>query len=237
MSDPQINLSAQKERHSQIDFSEGNYYRTRQENKKILLSFLSKTSLVLGIFMIGFLWSNQLVAAYPEIDNLSPAEETNLPPEVFVLGEDGFTPKIALNTGKSDRSGAHDIIEYRVESGDTLSVIAQNFGISMKTLLDNNQLNTKSILKVGQIIKILPVDGLSYVVKAKDSLASIAKTYQIKIEDIKSQNALDSDVIHEGQMLVLPGAKPLKPPAPPKPPRRPGKGGIFPDKGGYSEVI
>ena len=50
------------------------------------------------------------------------------------------------------------------------------------------------------------IDNINYKVKQGDSLFSIAKRYQITIEEIKSTNHLTSDLIRVDQLLVIPKA-------------------------------
>ena len=45
------------------------------------------------------------------------------------------------------------------KTGDTLSSVAEKFGISIETILWANDLNKNSVLKPGQKLIILPVSG------------------------------------------------------------------------------
>lgn len=47
-------------------------------------------------------------------------------------------------------------------------------------------------------------DGIIYIVKSGDSLWSIAKKYNTKVNDIKSLNNLNSDLLKIGQQLLIP---------------------------------
>jgi murein DD-endopeptidase MepM/ murein hydrolase activator NlpD len=109
-----------------------------------------------------------------------------------------------------------EIQEYIVEEGDTLSSIAEKFGISLETILWANNLSKNSIIKPGQKLIILPVDGVLHEVRSGDTLSEIAKKYQAKIEDIISFNELESpNDIYIGDILIIPGGKmPLPKPAP-----------------------
>jgi len=54
------------------------------------------------------------------------------------------------------------ITDYVVQPGDTFGGIAESFEISVKTILQANQLTSSSVLKVGETLAILPVDGAYY---------------------------------------------------------------------------
>ncbi len=93
---------------------------------------------------------------------------------------------------------------YVVQKGDTLWNIAKKLGVSVNDLKEENKL-TNNLLKIGQILFIpgFEQDEEQYVVKKGDTLYSIAKKYNINVSDIKRINALSSDVISEGQILLL----------------------------------
>lgn len=125
-----------------------------------------------------------------------------------VMTEDGFLLKPALNSVEGDRTGFSDIFVYTVESGDTLSIIAERFNLKKETLMAENNLWNPNKLKVGTKIKILPVDGLSHVVKEGETLEKIAKKYKVDLETIQKQNQIEegSELLAEA-VLIVPGAK------------------------------
>lgn len=108
------------------------------------------------------------------------------------------------------------ITTYVVKSGDTLSGIADKFAISINTIRWANNLTTKSNIKPGQELLILPVSGVEYTVKKGDTLSGIAAKFDIPQDDILDYNDVKVDAIKVGIKLILPGAEPLTPPAPAK---------------------
>lgn len=139
----------------------------------------------------------------------------------------GIPPHRILNTqtlgsifGESIEN-EKDVIDYIVEPGDTLESIAQNFNISLDTLLWANELSKGVKLKVGQTLVVLPVSGVTYVVKSGDTLSEIGKVYKSKTSDIVAFNDLSNEGdIFIGDILILPnGLMPKKaPPVPSQPP-------------------
>ena len=98
-----------------------------------------------------------------------------------------------------------EIIEYAVRGGDDLTSIANQFGISLDTLLWANNLTKKAKLKVGQSLIILPVSGVLHYVEEGDNLNKIAKRYKADIEKIITFNNLTEDEeILKGDILVIP---------------------------------
>ena len=101
-----------------------------------------------------------------------------------------------------------EIIEYVVESGDTLSSLATKYDISLETILWANDLTSKSIIKLDQKLIILPITGVVYNVKSGDVLGEIAEKYNGKISEIISINELsDEGDIFIGDILVIPNGK------------------------------
>ncbi len=113
------------------------------------------------------------------------------------------------------------IIDYQVQSGDTVSSIAEKFGVSADTIRWQNGL-TGDKIKVGTTLKILPVTGIAHKVVKGDTVYSIAKKY-----DSESQamidfpfNSFSNDETFElaiGQTVIVPdGVMPTGPAATPR---------------------
>jgi len=116
-------------------------------------------------------------------------------------------------SGGFDSSSQNDITEYEVKVGDTLSGIAEQFGISLNTVLWANNLTSISRIKAGQKLVIPPVSGVIYNVKAGDTISAIAKKYKANADEIVSFNQLSSqDDIFVGDILMIPdGVMPAAP--------------------------
>ena len=101
-----------------------------------------------------------------------------------------------------------EIKEYIVQKGDTISGIAKKFHISTDTILWANNLSSRSVIKPGQKLVILPVSGVLHLVKKGDTISSIAKTYQVDQKEILSFNHIeDGSKIYIGDLLIVPGGK------------------------------
>ncbi|MBI4994313.1 M23 family metallopeptidase [Candidatus Peregrinibacteria bacterium] len=137
-------------------------------------------------------------------------EEFETPP--FFLDENGFVLKTSPVSEDANRIGFTDSVQHTVQAGDTLSGIAALYGISVKTLVWENNLSEDATLKVGQVLNIPAVDGVSVTVSSdKETLASIAKSYGVEVALIKEHNNLEGDVIRKGQKLFIPGGKKKEP--------------------------
>ena len=107
---------------------------------------------------------------------------------------------------------------YAVESGDTLSGVAEKFGLNPETIVWANRQLEKNpdLLYVGQELIILPVDGVYHQVGGGDTIAGIAATFKVDPEAIINYplNELDPDnlLLQIGQWLIVPGGnKPFVP--------------------------
>ncbi|PHQ58555.1 MAG: lytic transglycosylase [Porticoccus sp.] len=104
------------------------------------------------------------------------------------------------------------IKEYQVRSGDTLSGIAAEYGISIHQLRMQNDLRG-DLLKIGQRLKI-PGTGLdhhpqtvslaSYRVQTGDTLWQIAREHKVSVQDIATWSRLDINApLRPGQLLNI----------------------------------
>lgn len=99
-----------------------------------------------------------------------------------------------------------EISVYTVRAGDTLSHIAEMYGVTANTILWANDLPRATAIKEGQALVILPVAGVRHIVKKGDTLSTIAKKYSGKEEEILTYNQIeDNNDLVVGEVLVVPG--------------------------------
>ncbi len=103
-----------------------------------------------------------------------------------------------------------EIQSYTVQSGDTIEGIANRFNLQPTTLIWSNDAVEKSpdrFLQVGQILKILPFNGIFYTVQTNDSLNGIADKFKASVNDIVTSplNTLQPDTpLQPGMQIVIP---------------------------------
>ena len=110
-----------------------------------------------------------------------------------------------------------EIVTYIVQVGDTVESIARSFGLQPTTVLwSNPELErVPDLLKVGQELVILPLDGVYHTVAEGDTLESVAEQYKAAAQDIEncSFNHLPvRGALRTGMRLIVPnGTKPYEP--------------------------
>ena len=93
---------------------------------------------------------------------------------------------------------------YTVKSGDSLTRLANQYGMSVSQLASANGLKNNADLRVGQKITI-PATTTSYKVKSGDSLIGLAKKYGITPEKLAEMNGISSTAMLQlGQTLKVP---------------------------------
>lgn len=111
-----------------------------------------------------------------------------------------------------------EIITYNVQDRDTLSSIAEKYGLQVTTIAWENNLDEKTKLKPGQELRILPIDGVRHKVSRGETIFTIGKRYGLE-DEAEAQSIVNypfneflNDETFElatGQYLMIPdGVKP-----------------------------
>ncbi|PKL72328.1 hypothetical protein CVV26_02070 [Candidatus Kuenenbacteria bacterium HGW-Kuenenbacteria-1] len=98
-------------------------------------------------------------------------------------------------------------IKYIVKAGDVISGIAKKFNISTNTILWENNLSERSLIKPGDELVILPVTGVVHTVGKGENLGKIAKKYNINETEILAINELTNDSLKINQKIIIPGGE------------------------------
>jgi murein DD-endopeptidase MepM/ murein hydrolase activator NlpD len=119
---------------------------------------------------------------------------------------------------------------YTIQPGDTLSTIAEQFGLkngdvtAADLLVNSNKPDIASaddLLQIGQKIRVPTQSGVVHIVRSGETLSSIAETYDVATSDIAAvpQNGVvDLNALKIGQELLVPNPKRFAKPAPPPAP-------------------
>jgi murein DD-endopeptidase MepM/ murein hydrolase activator NlpD len=169
--------------------------------QKIIHSDLAlKTGIgILGaLIVLGGVWglsgANLSLAGAEQIGATGSVQPTavispELPPlaGAAALAYAGGIPRLArLHTTLPDRP-RFDVIQYTVQKGDTIFGIAEKFGLDPSSILWANLYvlgDNPHNLSPGQVLNILPVDGVYYRWSAGDGLNGVAKFFGVSPDDI-----------------------------------------------------
>jgi LysM repeat protein len=98
---------------------------------------------------------------------------------------------------------------YVVEDGDNPEIIGAKFGISADTILWANNMKDGDLIHPGDKLTILPINGIRVKISANDTIASLAKKYQGKTDEIIAFNELpDGGMLKAGDYVIIPGGEP-----------------------------
>jgi murein DD-endopeptidase MepM/ murein hydrolase activator NlpD len=112
-----------------------------------------------------------------------------------------------------------DVLSYTVQAGDNLFLIADKYGLKPETILWGNYEtlhDNPQFLAIGQVLNILPTNGVYYEWKNGDTVESIANFFKVGSEAILDYpgNRLLPDLtnptapeIAPGTWLIIPGGK------------------------------
>lgn len=149
-----------------------------------------------GLIILAILLAPVIAQSYSE----RTATHGNLPVVLGVTTE----ATTAISEKPRDR-----IIIYKVQEGDTVSEVAEKFGISTDTIRWANDLKDLTSIKVGQELSILPVTGIAHKVQRGETVWSIAQKYNTGSQGIVDFpfNTFVNDekfTLAVGQILIVP---------------------------------
>ena len=191
------------------------------------------TVAVVGIALSTIDWSARAAmtlsasAALPSAGSDEQSESKKPPLEVTAGNQVGSSVASQTTDAVFRQAQPHTIIPdrprletitYAVQAGDTVQSIANQFALEPTTIAWANPAieDAPDLLRIGQEVIILPIDGVYHKVAEEDTLASIADQYQVEPDAIVSciYNELEHtrSAIEPGTYLIVPGGeKPYEP--------------------------
>lgn len=98
------------------------------------------------------------------------------------------------------------VTSYTVKRGDSLSVIAQRYGMTLNELKSRNKL-TSNTIHVGQVLSLIDSTSTTvaeHTIRRGETLSGIAQRYQVSLSRLRSVNNISGDRIMVGQVLQIP---------------------------------
>jgi murein DD-endopeptidase MepM/ murein hydrolase activator NlpD len=189
---------------------------------------LTTAGLILLVVWVMSTFYTRDIAPNSEPGSVAMAESLAGPtatvaPPMFNAGganPEGIARGVGINTILPVRLARYEVIEYTVESGDSIFSIADKFNLRPETILWGNRYtlgDDPHLIQPGQTLNILPVDGVYHQWSAGEGLNGVATYYGVTPEDIINWpgNELDPAQIGDyanprippDKMLVIPGGQ------------------------------
>lgn len=153
---------------------------------------------------------DQPIEEYPRQDIALWRRKPSLPLAILSLPRSLYTKQPVAGTPEETGSGVaatrNAPITYVVQAGDTISGIARRFGISVNTILWENNMTATSVIRAGTELTILPSSGVSHTIASGQTLSAIASLYGVQPNAIMNANGLSNpNQLRIGAKLVIPG--------------------------------
>jgi len=129
--------------------------------------------------------------------------------DVNIVSDNAILPAVGLlgvSEGKdiADPSFQETSV-YVIRKGDSISAIADMFGVSVNTILWANDMKKGDKLIEGDVLFVLPISGIEHTVAKGQTLQSIAKLYKAEVGDIAFYNDLaENTQLAVGNKLLIP---------------------------------
>jgi membrane-bound lytic murein transglycosylase D len=146
-------------------------------------------------------------------DMIHPGQKLRLPRDEQMLVDPLYAQAAAELQKLQSGLISADRVTHRVRSGESLSVIARRYSVSVKDLQRWNNISDPRKLRAGTNLTVFytpaaqgaPTSGtVKHVVQRGDSLWSIARKYNVRVNDLQSWNELGgSSKIKPGQSIRI----------------------------------
>jgi len=177
-----------------------------------------------------------------EATEVAPGIHTPTPSPTITI-----TPTITLTPTLAPTWTPLPPLEYAVNPGDSCASVAAAFGVSVQSIILENNLSANCELFEDQVLMVpqptptaspqptatlsdlekteVACETINYTVSANDTLSAIADTYDVSMATIREYNGLLNDTVYEDQTLIIPlclreptpGPTPTSTPLPPYP--------------------
>jgi murein DD-endopeptidase MepM/ murein hydrolase activator NlpD len=161
--------------------------------------------------IVGLFWLQgrplqavQLDEATPAVAPLGAADPADM---MGFTVPDITKTDITLDDATSSADEGLFYTAYRVLKGDTISHIAETFGVTADAIITFNDITNARTLQIGKLLKIPNLNGILYQVKRNDTLDGIARAHGVSLERMLELNAVDAGGLEPGQRLFLPDAR------------------------------
>jgi len=139
--------------------------------------------------------------------------EVDTSKDVNILSENALLPSVsslANNSDLVDDNGeifSDQVSTYVIRKGDSITQIADMFGVSTNTIYWANDMKRGDKLKEGETLIILPISGAEHTIAKGDTLEKIAKKYNADVDEIAFYNDVTNSKLVVGDKIIIPDAE------------------------------
>lgn len=153
----------------------------------------------------------------PLIVQQATAESTTITelPSAVLRSSTGDVAFVTEQSEEVARFRGGEVIEHTVQPEETISTIAQKYGLAQETVMWENNLSSAATIRPGQRLRILPTDGVMHRVAKGETVYTVAKRYGLGSDDAAAQpiisfpfNTFADDntfALTTGQTILVPG--------------------------------
>jgi LysM repeat protein len=159
------------------------------------------------------------MSSYAAVDRHFPTNLTSrfgpVNAEAVVTGEGGYYGDVTLGRYSTiikpvsiptSMPVSHQPFTYTVAAGEDLSAIAAKYHVTVSEIRwSNSNLYSNDAVATGDQLVIPPIHGIVVVVKASDTVDTLATKYSVDPQAIIDFNRLRSSQLSAGEVLVIPG--------------------------------
>lgn len=191
---------------------QGGFARSFNAFAEMVVAKATNTDLcyVLGLFLATVLLSATLGVSGVIVNH-------TLQPPVFRLPQpiDSYLPVYAssqaveassANANDAQDYGAFQARGYVVQSGQTLSELAEIHNITMSTLVSFNEISNARGLQAGRPYMVPDREGVLHAVKNGETIEQIAERHQVNVNTLLDVNNLPVAFLEADQKIFIPGA-------------------------------
>lgn len=172
---------------------------------EVLIVETSDDSNMINTTPTNYINQSGSIRAKTKINTLEEDDNDNI---VMILEHRDTLSGQNVVTVEDDPKNRSEIFEYVILAGETISSIAEKFALNVNTILWENDLTARSLIKPGAKITILPANGVTHVVAKNENISKISQKYDIEVAKIVDSNDIDADdPVKIGQRLFIPGGK------------------------------
>lgn len=158
---------------------------------------------------VGFQYTDQ-----GEINGISGYVDRNEFTDGIFLSQTG---EISGTNGNNNNSNSSSTITIVIQQGDTLSGIANEYGTTVATLVELNNIQNPNLIYAGSSL-IVPVNGnistgskglITYTIQSGDTLGGIASRYGTTVAILADLNNIQNpNLIYAGDTIEIPASSP-----------------------------